>query len=71
MPPLKMGITIIDELEGLRATPMNLNPKAFQKNSLRSSQKQKIDFEILEEEEQQNKKERLYVKHHKKIPKAI
>jgi len=54
-----MGKTITNELEGPGATPMSLDPKTFQKNSLRSSQKQWIDFEILEEGEQQNKKEGL------------
>jgi hypothetical protein len=38
---------------------MSLDPKTFPKNSLRSSQKQQIDFEILEEGKQQNKKEGL------------
>jgi len=57
--PTRMGRTTTDELEGPQATPMSLDPKTFQKNSLRSSQKQRIYFEILEEGEQQNKKESL------------
>jgi len=70
MPPLEMGKPHVDRQEGPPGIPMSLDTKAFQKLPPRWHKKQQADFESLERGKQRSKKEGLWAKHQKRIPKA-